>query len=217
MTMLLFIVPRLLVYCIGEGALEIGERTVARVLVGQDGLVHGNAPVDAQAIVQDADAGICLGVVELVALVLEHGRLAEHGKAVGKALGDEELAVVLCGKFHGHMLAIGGRPLADVHGHVENPTAYTSYKFRLRVGRALEVQASHHAIGAHALVVLDEVHVPYPLLELALGEGLEEVATRILEDTRFQYQQPLNTCLNYVHLYKIVSVLHESWSLSPWE
>ena len=78
---------------IGERALEIREHAVARVLLGKDGLVRGYAPVNAQTSIQDADAVVCLGMVELVALVLEDGRFAQHGKAVGKALGNEELAV----------------------------------------------------------------------------------------------------------------------------
>ena len=61
------------------------------VLLGEKGVGCRNAPVDAQRVIHDADATICLRVIELVTLVLEHCRLTQHGKAVGEAFGDEEL------------------------------------------------------------------------------------------------------------------------------
>ena len=48
-----------------------------RVLFRKDGVIGGNVPVYAQTIIKDADAAIGLRVVEVVALILEHGRLRE--------------------------------------------------------------------------------------------------------------------------------------------
>lgn len=63
------------------------------VLLGEDGTVSGDVPIDAEGGVEDVDASICLGMIELVTLVLEHCCLAENGKAVGEAFGDEKLAM----------------------------------------------------------------------------------------------------------------------------
>ena len=129
---------------------------MARILFRQDGLVGGDAPVNAQRIVENADARVGLRVIELVTLILEHGRGRQHGKAVGKTLGDEELAVVVLGEFHGNMLSVGGTALADVDGNVEYSTADAAHEFALSERRTLEVKSSHDTIGGHALVVLYE-------------------------------------------------------------
>ena len=127
--------------------LEVLQQRVPRVLLAQNGVVGRYAPVDAQAAVKDADPAVGLGVIEVVALVLEHGRLAQHGKAVGEALRDEELAVVVLRQLHGHVLAVGRASLADVHRHVEHRAAHAAHQLALGVGRTLEVQAAHHAIA----------------------------------------------------------------------
>lgn len=37
---------------------------------------------------------------------------------MGKPTGDEELAMVVLGQFHGDMLSEGRRTLADIHGDI---------------------------------------------------------------------------------------------------
>ncbi len=54
-------------------------------------MLCGYSPVNAKGIIQDTDAAICLRMIELIALVLEHSCLREDGKAMGETLGDEEL------------------------------------------------------------------------------------------------------------------------------
>ena len=54
-----------------------------------------DAPVDAQLLVEDADSAFRFRMIEFVAFILEHGCLAQHRKAMGKALGDEELPVIV--------------------------------------------------------------------------------------------------------------------------
>ena len=85
---------------VGEGGGEVFEEGVAGVLAAEDSLGGGDAPVDAKGVVEDADAAVGLRVVELVALVLEDGGLAEYGETVGEALRDEELTVVVFGEFY---------------------------------------------------------------------------------------------------------------------
>ena len=55
----------------------------------------GNAPVDAQRVIEDRDTSIGLWMIEFIALVLEDCCLREYGKTVGKALRDEELKAQL--------------------------------------------------------------------------------------------------------------------------
>ena len=155
------------------------------VFVAQEGFVGGDAPVDAEGLVQDADASVCLWGVEVVALVLEDCCLAEDGKAVGEAFGHEELAVVVFGEFDCYVLAVGGAALADIHCHIEHLAPDASDEFTLGVGRPLEMQPAHHSVGGHRFVVLHEVDVKSGLLPEFLGvEALEEVSPGVPEDLR---------------------------------
>ena len=155
---------------------------MSEVFLRKDGLLHGYLPVDAQTFVLDADTAVGLRGVEVVALVLEDGRLAQYGKAVGEAAGDEELAVVLFCQLYGDMLPVGGRAFADVDGYVEDPAADAAYQLALCIGRTLEVQPAHHAVARHALVVLYELYRAYLFVELFLRKGLEKVAPGIPKD-----------------------------------
>ena len=129
---------------------------MARILFRQDGLVGGDVPVDAQRIVKNADARIGLRVIKLVTLILEYSRGRQHGKTMSKALGNEELKVVVFGEFYGNMLSVGGTALADVDRNIEYGTTYAAHKFALGERRTLEMESSHDTIGGHALVVLYE-------------------------------------------------------------
>ena len=88
--------------------LELAEPRVLEVLVGQNGLVGGDSPVDSQALVENAYAAVGFGMVELVTFVLEDGALAQHCEAVRKAFGDEELPVVVFRELHRDALSVSG-------------------------------------------------------------------------------------------------------------
>ena len=60
-----------------------------QIFLAEYRLLHRYAPVNAKGFVLDVDAAIGLGMVELVAFVLEYGGLGEHGEAMGKATRDE--------------------------------------------------------------------------------------------------------------------------------
>lgn len=60
-----------------------------QVLFAEYRLFHRYAPINSKRFVLDIDAAIGLGMVELVAFVLEYGGLGEHGEAMGKATRDE--------------------------------------------------------------------------------------------------------------------------------
>ena len=64
-------------------------------------------PINTEAIIKDRDTSIGFRMIEVITLVLEDGGLGEDGEAVGKALWDEELAMIVFCQFYSHMLAIG--------------------------------------------------------------------------------------------------------------
>ena len=138
------------------------------VFFAEDGFLCGDLPVNAEAFICDGDASVCLGVIELIALILEDGCLAQHCKAVGKTFRNKELPVIVFCKFDGNVLSVGGRALTQVDGNVENSTFNAANKFALCVGRALEMQSSHYTIGGHAFVVLHEFDGADFLLEFSL-------------------------------------------------
>ena len=170
------------------------------VLLAENGALGRYAPVNAQALVKDADAPVRFRVIELVALVLEHRRLAQHGETVGEALRDEELPVVVLRQFYGHVLPVSGRAFPDVNGHVQHLAFDAPHQLGLRERRTLEVQPPHHAVARHALVVLHELHVTDFLVKFSLRETLEEITSRVLEEARLDDHHALYCCLDYVHL-----------------
>ena len=101
------------------------------ILLTQDCLLYWNAPVYSKALVKNAYATIGLGVVELIALVLEHRRLAQYGKSVGKAFGYEELTLILFTEFYGYVLAVGGASFADVYGYIKHFTTHAAEELAL--------------------------------------------------------------------------------------
>lgn len=117
------------------------------VLVGEDGVGGVEMPVDAERAVEYRDAAVGLGMVELIALVLEYGDVGEHGESVGETARDEELQMVVLGQLDGHMPAVGRRAFADVDGDVEDGTLDAAHEFGLCEGRTLEMQPAHNALG----------------------------------------------------------------------
>ena len=127
--------------------LELGKPRVPEVLVRQYGLVGWDSPVYSQTLIQNAYAPVSFRVVELVAFVLEDRSLGQDGKAVGEALGNEELPVVVLREFHRDVLPISGAAFADVHCDIQHGAAHTPHQLALGEGRALEVKASHHPVA----------------------------------------------------------------------
>ncbi len=157
------------------------------VFLTQDRLVCWDFPINTQGTIKDTYATICLGMIELITLILEYCRVAKDGKAMSHTLGNEELTVVFLCEFHRYMLSVGGTALADVNNDIEDCALDTTHEFALRVGRALEMKTTHDAVSRHTLVVLHEIYCMskdwcHLLIELPLGEGLKEIASGILED-----------------------------------
>ena len=85
------------IYIYIEGAIEIFQEGMFGVLLWKEGFIHGDLPIDAERFVENADATICLGGIEVIAFVLEHGGFAKDGEAVGKTSWYEELTMVIFG------------------------------------------------------------------------------------------------------------------------
>ena len=62
-----------------------------QVFLAKYGFLNRDAPVNAKRLILDIDAAISLGMIELIALVLEDGSFGENSEAMGKATRDEEL------------------------------------------------------------------------------------------------------------------------------
>ena len=106
---------------------------------------------------------------------------------MSKALRNEELEMIVFCQFYCYMLAISRGAFTNIHCYIEDSTLNAAYQFTLSIRWALEVQASHHAIATHRLVVLAEVNTVsqdwgYLLFKLSLAEALEEVAASITEE-----------------------------------
>ena len=76
------------------------------ILLTECGMFGRYSPVNTKTAVKYTDTAVSLGMVELVALVLEYDRLAQYGKTMREAFRDEELSVVVLGKFNRDVLAV---------------------------------------------------------------------------------------------------------------
>ena len=125
---------------------------------------------------------------------------------MSKALWDEELAMIIFCQLYSYMLTISWRALADIYCYIEDSTLYAAYQLALGIRWTLEVQTSHHAIAAHALIILAEVNTMsqdwgYLLFKLSLAEALEEVATSITEEAWLYNEDAFNFCFYYIHCF----------------
>lgn len=118
---------------------------------------------------------------------------------MGKTFGNKELEMIVLCQFYSYMLAIGWTVLSNIDCDIKDCTLHTADQFGLCEWRALEMQASHHAISGFTLIVLNKGYLSYLLVELPLGEGFEEVATRIFEYTGLDYQDAIDGGFDNVH------------------
>ena len=105
---------------------------------------------------------------------------------MSKALWNEELAMIVLGQFHRHMLAVSRGTLTNIHSNIEYSTLHAAHQLALGERWTLEMQASHHTITTHTLIILAEVYLvtknrSHFLIELSFAETLEEVTTRVAE------------------------------------
>ena len=74
-----------------------------------------------------------------------------------------------------------------------------------------EMQATHHTIRTHALIVLAKLHLVahqwlYFLFKLSLAKAFKEIATSISKQARLNDEYALNICLYYFHFYILLII-----------
>ena len=125
--------------------------------------------------------------------------LAGHHKAMGKALGHPQLALVLFRQLHPHPPAKGGRRLAQIHRHIKNTAARHAHQLALGL-LDLIVQATQHTLARTRMVVLHKVHMAaHGLVKHLLVKALKEKAARISEHLGFKNEHVRNRGLNGLH------------------
>lgn len=64
-------------------------------------------PINTEGIIEDRDTSICLWMIEVITFVLEDCSFRKDSEAMGKALWNEELDMIVFCQLYCHMLAIG--------------------------------------------------------------------------------------------------------------
>lgn len=123
---------------------------------------------------------------------------------MSKALWDEELAMIIFCQLYSYMLTISWRALADIYCNIEDSTLYAAYQLALGIRWTLEVQTLHHAIAAHALIILAKMNTMSQnwgnlLFKLSFAEALEEISSSIAEEAWLYNENAINFCFNYIH------------------
>ena len=82
---------------------------------------------------------------EIVALVAELRNVSQYEEAVCKALGNEELLLVLLCKKNAVPLSLGGTSASQVNSNVKNAALDSSYQLGLRE-MLLEVESAENSL-----------------------------------------------------------------------
>ena len=88
------------------------------VFVTYDASLLRDAPVDRQGRIAQQETALCLRVVQVVAFVRKDRALAQHGEAMGKTAGNEELPFVLFAQLHTEPLSERGTLRTQVYRYV---------------------------------------------------------------------------------------------------
>ena len=187
------------IYAVVEEIVGVLEQRMMKVLRREYRLAGRYAPVYPQGRVAPCNGGFTLRAIEVVALILEDGRLAEHAEAMGKAARNKELAIVLGRKLHGYMLAERRRAFAYVDSHVEYIAFHHTHELALSMLALLEMKTTQHAIARLRLVVLYEMDGAHFGVKLLLIVRFKEIATGIGKHARFNDDHSGYVCFNNIH------------------
>lgn len=187
-----------------ERRLEVAQQRMAGVLVRKDCLGRVCHPVYAEFGVCDGYSSLCLGAIQIIALVLEYGGIAEYGESVSETTGNEELPVIVFGQNHADMAPVSGRVRADIDCHVKHLAADAAHQLGLGVRRRLEVKSAHNAAYGTGFVVLDEVNRANQSVECLLVVRFEEITPRILKNAWLQNVNARYVCLDQFHVRQVV-------------
>lgn len=175
------------------------KRQGTLVLVAEQQLAGLQGPLDTQLGVVPTDAGFGLWGIDVVNLISKDGLIAHDKEAVGKATGNEELALVVLAELAHHVLTKGRRVAAKVNGHIEHSALDDSDQLGLREFATLVVQASEYAERRLRLVVLHELYTRNVLVEFLLLPSFEEIASGIVEHARLDDENAFYGGLYIIH------------------
>ena len=85
----------MLLFVIDKWRIEVGEQRMLFVFLAKQCFAKRKLPINAKSLVGYANAAVSLGVIEIVAFILENGFFAQHGKTMGKTLRNEKLTVII--------------------------------------------------------------------------------------------------------------------------
>jgi hypothetical protein len=153
----------------------------ARLVFGRELWRHTLRPGDADDRVVPGNAALVRGGVVVCGFVQEVCGFGQDHKAVCEAWRHPELFVIVFGQLNPGPLAKGGGAFADVHRHIKHGAAHHAHQLALGLLQ-LVVQATQHALGAAAVVVLNKVHIQAgDLLEVLLVEAFKKEASAVAE------------------------------------
>ncbi len=178
----------------------MGEVHSAFVFRGEEHLLTRYGPLDGQGGVVEADGALRIGGIGVVDFIGKYRLGAEHEEAVGKASGNEELALVVLAQLHLDVPTEGGAATPEVDSHIEHTAGDNPHKFRLTGGTSLIMQATQHAKRRFRLIVLNEGDLATDMaVEIVLPICFHEIAPGIAIDARLQHENSLNFCLDILH------------------
>jgi len=157
-------------------------------------------PIDSQIRVVQQQSAIRFRMIEVIAFVGEDGLVAEHRETMCKALGDEELTLVILTQLHAVPLTEGGTVFAQIDSHIQDTADGAAHQFSLGVRRTLEMQTAHYTVTGTRLVVLNELRVNARFAVTLLVVRLHKIPARIFVHLGFNHQQSLKRSFNYIHI-----------------
>ena len=107
---------------------------------------------------------------------------------MGKSTGHKELALVLAGKFHSHILQEGGAALTKVYRHIQHTALDDTHQFGLAELAFLIMQSAQHATGAFGFVVLYKRHGSHHTVKLVLTKSFHEITACVAKYFGFQHK-----------------------------
>lgn len=182
-----------------EWGIEIGEEGVAGVFFAENSLRRINPPVNAERGVGDGNATIGLGGVEIIAFILEHSGVAQHGEAMSEATGYKELEMIVLGELDSDVATIGGRVAPDVDCNIKDTPSDTADELGLSEGGALEMKASHHAFGGTGFIVLDEIDRTDEFIKDLFVIAFKKIAASIGKNAGLKDYNALDVSFNNLH------------------
>jgi len=137
---------------------------------------------------------VVFGVEKLTALVEELHGLASCEEAVRKTIGNVDLILRFCRKYHARPFSKVGRAHTDVDGNVESFAFDHTTKLRLGMAELI-VQAAQGVLGRTGVVVLNEPFANSQSCKFRLVVRLKEIPSGIPMHRRANLPDIRKSCL----------------------